>query len=175
MLVVVGCDVGRMLWLSSSSSSWCWREGERESDKARERREKKKYKATVSVYICTVTVAILHVTIAILHICKVMQTLTNIDAGLFYAILCKFLHILYFTPTSVNALIMGISLVFYCPNPKKLLHWFFLAIFGDGSWELKPGFDSKWQNLVNRGKGFTICEVLSWVCRKTCVIWWIHQ
>ena len=66
------------------------------------------------MHICTVTVAILHIctiTVAILHICKVMQIFTNTDAGLFYAILCKFLHILYFAPIGVDALMVGISLV----------------------------------------------------------------
>ena len=87
MLVVVGCDVGQILWLSSSSSSWYWREGERESDKARERREKKIiYRVTIIVHICMVTVAILHT-------CKVMQSFISIDACYFmiyYANFCTF-------------------------------------------------------------------------------------
>ena len=47
----------------------------------------------------------------------------------------------------------------------------FLVIFGlkgkDGSQELKPGFDSKWQNLLNDVKGLRICNVLSWVVQKS--------
>ena len=36
--------------------------------------------------------------------CGYMQSYASIDAGLFYAILCKFLHILHFTPTDAIAL-----------------------------------------------------------------------
>ena len=45
--------------------------------------------------------------------CKVIQSFTNTDAGLFDAILCKFLHIIYFAP-SVWMLLVFHLFWWYC-------------------------------------------------------------
>ena len=134
-LMVVGCDVGQMLWFSfSSSSSWYWREGEREFDKARERREKKKiiYKATVTRHICMVTVSILHT-------CKVMQSFTSTDAGyfmLYRANFCTFciLHplvwmlLVYVWFQIKKSVYFTIQLIFATIHGSYCTFWYYLWV-----------------------------------------------